>query len=79
MQDKKHLEWKVTEWEMKNGEFKILRKELTKRGSVMISERDCNTNNFQTQFSKLWYELAPVEKLEAEETETKKPGRPVKN
>lgn len=79
MQDKKHLEWKVTEWKIENGQFVMLRKELTKRGYVMISERDCNTNNLQTQFTKLWYELAPVEKLEAEETETKKVGRPVKN
>ena len=79
MQDKKHLEWKVTEFEIKNGEFKIIRKELTKRGSVMISERDCNTNNFQTRFTKLWYELAPLGHQEAEETETKKVGRPAKN
>jgi len=56
--DSKHLEFKVTEFAWEKGEFKIIRKEPTKREFVMISDRDAQTNNFQTQFTKLHYEKA---------------------
>jgi len=71
MQDKKHLEYKVIEWDNPYKKTKIIRKELTKRGFVMISERDAITNNLQTQATGLFYELA-------EKDETKKVGRPAK-
>ena len=73
MQDKKHLEFKVTEWKFDKGEFVILRKEPTQRGAVMITERDAMVNNAQTQFTKLWYET-----VKEETDETKKVGRPAK-
>jgi hypothetical protein len=61
MMDKKFNEFKVTGRVVK-GEFKIEKKEPTKRGHVMISERDADTNNRQTRFNFLHYELAKVEK-----------------
>lgn len=69
MQDKKHLEYKVTEWDSQ-AKTKIIRKELTKRGSVMISERDARTNNLQTSATGLFYELAEEKK------ESKNGGNP---
>ena len=69
MQDKKHLEYKVTEWDSPK-KNRIVAKQLTKRGHVMISERDAKTNNLQTQATGLFYELA--------EKEEKKSGRPAK-
>lgn len=66
MQDKKHLEYKVTEWDSP-AKTKIIRKELTKRGSVMISERDARTNNLQTSATGLFYELAEEKKVKAPE------------
>ena len=65
--DKKFNEFKVTGRIVK-GKFKIDRKEPTERGYVMISERDAKTNNLQTRFNKLHYELAEIKKM----------GRPVK-
>lgn len=56
MQDKKFLEFRVTKHE---GD---IRKELTKRGFVMISERDAEVNNMLTKTTGLAYELAPVHK-----------------
>ncbi|GAF77006.1 unnamed protein product [marine sediment metagenome] len=40
------------------GQFKIDKKEPTARGHVMISDRDADTNNRQTRFNFLHYELA---------------------
>ena len=67
MQDKKYLEYKVTDWKIEKGEFKIIRKDPTKRGHVMISERDAEINNLQTRFNKFHYELdKPVKKVKEE-------------
>lgn len=55
--DKKYNEFEVTGTVVK-GQFRIDKKEPTKRGSVMISERDADTNNRQTRFNFLHYELA---------------------
>lgn len=73
MQDKKHLEYRVMEWDSP-AKTKIIRKELTKRGSVMISERDARTNNYQTSATGLFYELEKVKETETE-NEPKKVGR----
>jgi len=59
----------VTEWDSP-AKKRIVSKQLTKRGHVMISERDAKTNNLQTQATGLFYELA--------EKEEKKAGRPAK-
>jgi hypothetical protein len=59
--DKRFNEFKVTGRIVK-GVFKIDKKEPTERGHVMISERDADTNNRQTRFNFLHYELAKVEK-----------------
>ena len=69
MQDKKYLEYRVIEWDSP-AKKSIVSKQLTKRGHVMISERDAKTNNLQTQATGLFYELA--------EKEEKKAGRPAK-
>jgi len=61
MQDKKYLEYRVTEWDSPAKKL-IVSKQLTKRGSVMISERDAKTNNLQTQSTGLYYELAEEKK-----------------
>ena len=61
--DKKYNEFQV-KGRMVRGEFQIDRKELTERGHVMISDRDADTNNRQTRFNNLYYELAKVEKSE---------------
>jgi len=74
--DKKFNEFKVVGRIVK-GEFKIDKKEPTERGHVMISERDADTNNRQTRFNFLHYELAKVEKSEKRitlETEAKDMG-----
>jgi hypothetical protein len=74
--DKRFNEFTVTGRIVK-GEFKIDKKEPTERGHVMISERDADTNNRQTRFNFLHYELAKVEKSEeriALETEAKELG-----
>lgn len=55
--DKRYNEFKVTGSVIK-GQFKIDKKEPTARGHVVISERDADTNNRQTRFNKLHYELA---------------------
>jgi hypothetical protein len=54
--DKRYNEFKVTGY-VKNGVFKIDKKEPTERGYVMISERDADVNNRQTRFTFLHYEL----------------------
>jgi hypothetical protein len=64
MKDEKYLEFKVTESGWENGEFKVYAKEPTKRGIVMISAKDAQINNLQTQFSKLYYEKAKEPKKE---------------
>ena len=61
MQDKKYLEYRVVEWDSP-AKKSIVSKQLTKRGSVMISERDAKTNNLQTQSTGLFYELAEEKK-----------------
>lgn len=68
MSDKKYNEFKVV-GHMTKGKFVIDQKTPTRRGSVMISERDADINNQQTRFNKLHYELAE---------EPKKAGRPPK-
>lgn len=55
--DKKFNEFKVT-GRIVNKVFKIDKKEPTERGHVMISDRDADTNNRQTRFNFLHYELA---------------------
>ena len=55
--DKKYNEFRVV-GHLDKGKFIIDRKELTERGHVMISESDCETNNLQTRFNNLYYELA---------------------
>ena len=55
--DKKFNEFKVT-GSVKKSVFNITKKEPTERGHVMISERDADTNNRQTRFNFLHYELA---------------------
>lgn len=60
LQDKKYLEYKVT-WDDLEKK-KIETKTLTKRGHVMISDRDAATNNLQTNATGLLYELAEVKK-----------------
>lgn len=60
MQDKKHNEFKVTGQVVK-GKFIIAKKELTERDHVMISEKEADTNNRQTRFNYLHYELAKAE------------------
>lgn len=72
MQSKKYNEFKVTGRVVK-GKFEIDQKIPTKRGHVMISERDADINNQQTRFNKLYYELAETQPTE------KKAGRPPKN
>ena len=64
MKDEKYLEFKVTESGWEGGEFKIYAKEPTKRGIVMISAKDAQINNLQTQFTKLYYEKAKEPKKE---------------
>jgi hypothetical protein len=72
--DKKYKEFKVT-GRLVKGQFVIDKKEATERGHVMISERDADTNNRQTRFNFLHYELVEVVKsperiaLEAEAIE----------
>jgi len=61
--DKKYNEFQVR-GRMVKGEFIIDRKEPTKRGHVMISEKDATTNNAQTRFNSLYYELAEEVKSE---------------
>jgi len=61
--DKRHNEFKVT-GKIVKGKFVIDRKEKTERGHVVISERDADTNNRQTRFTKLYYELAEEPKSE---------------
>lgn len=70
LQDKKYDEFRV----VLNG-GKIVKKELTDRGHVMITDRDAEINNANVKFTKLFYELAEVPKSEKED---KKPGRTVK-
>jgi hypothetical protein len=65
--DKKYNEFRVRGRVVK-GNFVIDKKEPTGRGQVMISERDAATNNAQTRFNKMHYELAEI----------KKPGRQAK-
>lgn len=64
MKDEKYLEFKVTEFAWEKGEFKVIAKEPTKRGFVMISARDADVNNAQTRFTKLFYEKAKEPKKE---------------
>jgi hypothetical protein len=64
MKDEKYLEFKVTESGWESGEFKVYAKEPTKRGIVMISAKDAQINNLQTQFTKLYYEKAKEPKKE---------------
>ena len=64
----KYLEYKVL---TNNG--RVIEKNLTKRGYVMISEISARTNNYYTNQTGLLYELAedqPAEKVA-------KKGRPV--
>lgn len=67
MMDKKYKEFKVRGHVDNKGNFIIDKKEPTERGHVMISDRDAQTNNAQTRFNYLYYELAEV----------KKPGRKI--
>jgi len=67
MKDEKYFEFKVTEFAWNKGEFIVKAKEPTKRGFVMISARDAEINNFQTQFTKLYYEKAKEPKKEKTE------------
>jgi len=72
--DKRYNEFEVR-GRLVKGKFIIDKKEATDRGHVMISERDAETNNIQTRFNKLHYELAKVEKSDeriALETEANK-------
>ena len=54
--DKKFNEFKVT-GKIVKGVFQIDKKEPTERKFVMISERDADTNNRQSRFNFLHYEL----------------------
>jgi hypothetical protein len=74
--DKRFNEFKVVgHIDKQTKKFVITKKEPTERGHVMISERDADTNNRQTRFNFLHYEVAKVEKsakriaLEAEANE----------
>lgn len=69
--DKKYNEFKVT-FKIEKGEVVILKKELTERGHVMISERDAEINNLQTRYNGLHYELSEEQ---PEQPEVKKTGR----
>ena len=62
---------------IKKGFLQFEEKTLTKRGHVVISERDAEVNNLQTQFTMLHYELAKETKSEkrlALEAEAEKLG-----
>jgi hypothetical protein len=65
LQDQKYLEYRVTL--DKKGE--IIKKELTDRGHVVISERDAMFNNRPGKMNgtKLYYELAEKPKSKQEE------------
>lgn len=67
MQDKRHLEYKVT---LHPKTKKIVKKELTDRGHVMISEKDAKTNNDQMIFTFLYYELESSEKAKSQMNKT---------
>jgi hypothetical protein len=67
MKDEKYIEFKVTEFAWEKGEFIVKAKEPTKRGFVMISARDAEVNNAQTQFTKLFYEKPKEPKKEKTE------------
>ena len=69
--DKKYNEFKVT-FKLEKGEVKILKKEPTARGHVMISERDAEINNLQTRYNGLHYELSDEQPIQEE---PKKAGR----
>lgn len=73
--DKKFNEFEVT-GKLVKGKFVIAKKEPTERGHVMISERDADTNNRQTRFNKLHYELdKPVETPEQKAAKEEKAKR----
>ncbi len=57
----KYLEFKVISFKKDGTPDK---KEPTERDHVVITERDAHINNQMAVNTKLWYELAPVEKKE---------------
>jgi len=63
MKSKKYNEFNVLAGKLVKGEYKIEKKELTDRGHVMITDRDAEINNAQSQFTKLYYELAEVKTI----------------
>lgn len=75
--DKKYNEFEV-KGRLVNRKFVIDKKELTERGHVMISEREAATNNNQTRFNGLHYELAVKAETEEEKAKRKELFRVVR-